>query len=192
MALLLTLFRSAVAVAQEEPHESILARVEKVDLITVSALNTNAGEVQNLPATLFSLITLIDSKGIVVSTKREDNSLINKVERFSLVSKGTIPGENALGAKGFEVAFTADGETGKLLIYSDSMLTSPAFYIRWRHVVDETEYLRRTFQDGTIREELLVLRRDGSGYYQAGQRGKRKEKVRWNADGKTLQNDEKR
>jgi len=185
----LGIFRIAAASASEPP--SLLAQVETAGLITVSALADTESGVQKLPAELFSLISLIDSRGTVVSTKKENNSLVNKVERFSSVSKGKIEGENPFSASGFEAAITGDGTAGKLLIYSDSLFSSPFLYIRWRRIESETEYLRRTFRSGRVTEEVLVIRRDGSGSYRAGQRGKAKEKLRWNAGGEIIPSGEK-
>jgi hypothetical protein len=191
LLLSLAIFQCALAAASEPP-ESILSHIERANLATVSALGNSSGEVQKLPAQMFSLISLIDSRGVIVSTEKEACKLINKYERFSLVSKGKIAGENPFGAKGFEAAITGDGTAGKLIIYSDSLLSSPFLYIRWRQVDAETEYLRRTFQADTVTEELLVIRRDGSGHYRAGLRGKTKEVLRWTVDGKAVGNDEKR
>lgn len=184
----LIIFRSTAAPASAPP--SLLSQVEKAGLVTVSALAGTESEVQKLPAQLFSLISLIDSRGRVVSTEKENSSLVNKVERFSQVSKGKIEGKNPFGAKSFEAAIAQGGAAGKLLICSDSLFSSPFLYIRWRHLESETEYLRRTFQAGKVTEEVLVIRRDGGGSYRTGSRGKAGEKLRWNASGEIIRDDE--
>ncbi|MFN3561160.1 MAG: hypothetical protein ACK4XY_04500 [Chloroherpetonaceae bacterium] len=162
--------------------------LNRANLVTISSL-TNAStpladSINFIPQLFFQVATLIDEQGEITSRRTSDNTLVNAVEKFSLVAKGVFKTPNALGVKSYEIAVTAESKIGRIALYSDAHFQLSLIAMRWRKIKDGSHFALKRLISPHVKEETLRLDLDGSGCYEVAIDRKTTEFLKWDASGK--------
>lgn len=156
--------------SSEHSDAQLREALNNANLVTISAL-TNArtylaDSINRIPQLFFQVSTLIDEQGEVISRRASDNTLVNAVEKFSLVAKGIFKTRNALGMKSYEIAVTENSNIGRVALYSDDTFQFSPILMRWRKIKDGSHFTLKRLVSSYVKEETLRLDRDGSGCYE--------------------------
>lgn len=162
--------------------------LNNANLVTISALSNASTEfadsINLIPQLFFQVATLIDEQSDITSRRTSDNTLVNAIEKFSFVAKGVFNKENALGAKSYEIAVTAESKTGRIALYSDANFQLSIIIMRWRSLKDASQFKLKRLMSSHVKEENLCLKFDGSGFYEVTRDNKIAFFLKWNDSGK--------
>ncbi len=165
-----TLLCLCLLCSSEHTNAQVRDALNSANLVTISAL-TNAhteliDSINFIPQFFFQVATLIDEQGEIASRRASDNTLVNTVEKFSLVAKGIFKTANALGMKSYEVAVTEESKVGRFALYIDDKFQFSPVTLRWRKIKDGSHFTLKRLLSSHVKEETLRLDLDGSGCYE--------------------------
>ncbi len=168
-------------------HAQVRHALSSANLVTISALSNSstslADSINLIPQLFFQVATLIDEHSIITSQRRTENTLVNSVEKFFFVAKGTFTTDNPLGVKSYEVAITEASSIGRFALYTDSHFQVSAIAMRWRKIKDGSHFTLKRLISSHVKEETLRLDRDGSGCYELAMDRKPVLFLKWDALG---------
>ncbi len=182
-----TLLCLCLLCSSEHIHAQLRDALNRANLVTISAL-TNApteliDSINFIPQFFFQVATLIDEQGETISRRASDNTLVNNVEKFSVVAKGIFKMANTLGIKSYEIAVTEESKIGRLTLYSDDNFQFSLILMRWRKIKDGSHFTLKRLISSHVKEETLRLDRDGSGCYEVAIDRHTTLFLKWNASG---------